>query len=390
MPSASSTLGWAASGAAAPDGQDRGSPLVGGDTVRVAILGIFLILSVGALFMGKSLLLPVTLAFLFALVLSPVVRTLRRRGIPEVVTAFLLVVVLGIVLAVGFRTLSGPVSYWIDNAPRIGWELRYKLADLRQSIEEFRKVQEQIREATEQDAEPGTEQVVVREPGLFDEAASSATQFVAGTGLMFVLLLFLLASGDLFHEKLVRSLPTLRDKKQGLRIAYDVERAVSRYLFTITMINIGLGVAVGAGMFALGMPNPLLWGVAAALLNFVPFLGAIAGIVLVAVVALVSFPTPEQAALAPLLYLACNIVESQFVTPTVLGRRLQINAVAVFLAIAFWGWLWGVVGVFIAVPLLIVVKVFAARVEGLGPLNEFLSARHADAGDNDRGSGVPV
>ena len=124
MPSASSTLGWAASGAAAPDGQDRGSPLVGGDTVRVAILGIFLILSVGALFMGKSLLLPVTLAFLFALVLSPVVRTLRRRGIPEVVTAFLLVVVLGIVLAVGFRTLSGPVSYWIDNAPRIGCELR--------------------------------------------------------------------------------------------------------------------------------------------------------------------------------------------------------------------------------------------------------------------------
>ena len=201
--------------------------------------------------------------------------------------------------------------------------------------------------------------------------------------MTFVLLLFLLASGDMFYEKLVRVLPTLTDRKRGLRIAYDIEREVSRYLLTITIINFALGAVIGAGLFVLGMPNPILWGLIAALLNFVPYIGAITGMAVVSVVAMVSFPTLGHALLAPAFYMFCSAIEGQFITPALVGRRLQINAIAVFLAIVFWGWIWGVIGVFVAVPMLIVVKVFCRHIESLSGLDEFLSARDNPVPDSD-------
>jgi predicted PurR-regulated permease PerM len=194
-------------------------------------------------------------------------------------------------------------------------------------------------------------------------------------GVTLILLLFLLASGDMFYEKLVKSLPTLTDKKRGVRIARTVQREVSRYLLTISLINTGLGAVIAAGMLAIGMPNPVLWGVLAALLNFIPYLGSLLGIVLVGLVALVSFDAIWPALLAPLIYLACTAVEAQLVTPLVIGRRLEMNPVVIFLAIAFWGWLWGIVGALIAVPLLVILKVFADHVESLSAAGEFLSAR---------------
>jgi predicted PurR-regulated permease PerM len=160
-----------------------------------------------------------------------------------------------------------------------------------------------------------------------------------------------------------------------LRIARDIEREVSHYLLTITAINICLGIVIGTGMYFVGMPNPVLWGITATVLNFIPVLGAAVGIVVVGVVALVSMPTLGQALLAPGIYLACNAFEGQFFTPAMVGNRLQINSVAVILAIAFWGWLWGFIGVLVAVPLLIVIKVLSNHVEGLGGLSEFLGPR---------------
>jgi predicted PurR-regulated permease PerM len=134
-------------------------------------------------------------------------------------------------------------------------------------------------------------------------------------------------------------------------------------------------VAVGTGMFLIGMPNPVLWGVIAALLNFIPYIGALLGVALVALIAFVTFDTIWMALLAPFIYLTCTTIEGQIVTPLILGRRLEMNTVAIFLAIAFWGWLWGIAGALIAVPLLVTVKVFADHVEGLAALGEFLAAR---------------
>jgi predicted PurR-regulated permease PerM len=168
-------------------------------------------------------------------------------------------------------------------------------------------------------------------------------------------------------------LPTFRDKKRALTIAYDVEREVSQYLLTITFINILFGSYVAAVMAVVGIPNPILWGVAAIFLNYIPYIGALVGIAMVSVVALISFETITYAMIPPLLYLGGAIVEGQILTPIFLGRRLELNSVAIFIFVALWSWLWGIVGAIIAVPLLVSVKVFCDHFEGLAAFGEFLS-----------------
>lgn len=345
--------------------------------VQSAIIGLFILAFFAVLYLAQALFIPVTLAFLFALVLSPVVRAFRKRGIPEAVTAALLVLVMAAVVSGGIYTLSGPISKWVANAPEIALQLRYKLSRLREPLEEVKKAQKQVEQATQQPTDPNVQQVVVQQPGFLSRAAEGVPEVAAGIVLGLVLLLFLLASGDLIYEKVVGALPTLTDKKRGLRIVKDVEREVSRYLFTISIINCCLGAVIGTGLYFIGMPNPALWGVCATFLNFIPYVGAISGIVIVGAVAAVSFPSIGSALLAPGLYALCTFFEGQIITPALLGRRLQMNGVAIFLAIALWGWLWGFIGIFIAVPMLIVLKVFSRHVSGLHSIEELLSERRS-------------
>jgi predicted PurR-regulated permease PerM len=166
-------------------------------------------------------------------------------------------------------------------------------------------------------------------------------------------------------------------------VVYDVERDVSRYLFTVALINAALGVAVGAGLWLIGMPTPFLWGVTAALFNFLPYVGPLVTILLVAVMSIVSFDSIGYAMLAPAFVIFCQVVEGQILTPLIVGRRLELNAVAIFIAVAFWSWLWGFIGALLAVPLLVVVKVFCDHFEGLQNFGNFLSAQQSpDNGDD--------
>lgn len=346
--------------------------------VKISIIGSFMIMAFAVLYFAQSLLLPVVLGFLLALIFSPVVRTLQRYGVPEVVSAVVVVATIGISVAGGAISMSGPIAQWVDDIPRIGFELKSKLASLREPVEKLKQAEQQVEEATGEASDRNVQQVVVKEPGLISRAASGAPDIIAGVGLTLVLLMFLLASGDMFYEKLVRVLPTLTDKKRGLTIAKAVEREVSRYLLTITGINAGLALAIGIAFHFIGMPNPVLWGTLAGLLNFIPYVGALVGVVVAAMVAIISFPTLGEAAIAPAIYLAFTMLEGQFITPVLVGRRLQVNAISVLLSVSLWGWLWGFAGTLIAVPVLIVVKVFALHVEGLGGLLEFLSPRHSD------------
>ena len=340
----------------------------------ISVIGTFGVLSLGCIYIAQDLLFPITLAFLLSLVFSPVVRTFARVRIPRVLTAFTIVLGLTATAIAGVYGLSGPVSGWIDEAPQIERQLRLRLADLGEPLDKLRDAQKQVSEATDQNNEgDDVQKVVVAEPNLISQAAQGAPGIATGIALMLVLLLFILSGGDLVYEKMVRALPTFGDRRKGLRIAHDVEREVSRYLATISAINIILGIVIGTLMAAIGMPNPFLWGVAAAVLNFVPVLGALCGVMLVGVVALVSVQTTSEALLAPALYLACTALEGQLITPALVGNRLRINSIAIILAIAFWGWLWGFVGVLVAVPLLIVTSVIANHVEGLGGLRELLS-----------------
>lgn len=339
----------------------------------ISVIGTFGILMLGCLYVAQSLLLPIVLGFLLSLVFSPLVRALARFRIPQTVTAFAVVLALSASVIAGIYGLSGPISGWIDEAPNIERQLRLRLADLGEPLDKLREAQKQVSEATDQNnGDEDVQKVVVAEPNLISQAAQGAPDILAGIALMLVLMLFILSGGDRVYQKLIRSLPTFGDRRKGLRIAHDVEREVSRYLATITAINITLGIVIGTLMAIVGLPNPVLWGIAAAVLNYVPILGAMTGVVIVAVVSLVSMQTTGQALVAPALYLTCTVIEGQLITPMLVGNRLKINSVAIVLAIALWGWLWGFVGVLVAVPLLIVASVISNHVEGLGGLRELI------------------
>jgi predicted PurR-regulated permease PerM len=353
--------------------------------IRSLLIGIFILMTVYALYFARAFFMPVILAFLLALTLTPIVRLLRKRGIPEVVSATLLVLLSVCVFAVAGYLLSGPVIDLINNTSSIGQQLTERLAQLRRPFEKIMEITHQIEGLTETAQVPDVQKVAVAQSGILSSAAGNILSAGTGLTIIFVLSLFLLASGTMFYVKIIQSFASLSEKKRALRVVYDVEREISHYLLTVTIINTGLGTVIGLGLWGLGMPNPLVWGTAAALLNFLPYVGALMTILLVAVIALISFDSISYALLAPGFVLLCDVVEGQLVTPMVVGRRLEINAVAIFIAIAFWSWLWGFVGALMAVPLLVVIKVFCDHFDGLRHVGNFLAAQHTDTPDDENG-----
>ncbi len=349
--------------------------------IRFSIIGIFIILLVGAVHFAKEILLPVALAFMLTLTLSPVVRFFARFRIPEVVSSLAIVLALLGSAVTGVIYLSGPVSGWIDGAPQTEWQIRRKLASMRGPVDAAVNASKKVEEITSGTSDPQVQKVVVQQPGLISRLADGALAVVSIAGVTLVLMFFLLASGRLFYEKLVRVLPTLTEKKRAIRVVNAVEEEVSVYLLTISVINVSLGVAIAGVMWTLGMPNPILWGVMAAGLNFIPYVGALIGVGVVAVVALVSFDSVGSAMVAPALYFACTTIEGQFVTPALLGKRLEMNAVAVFVSVAGWGWLWGVPGAMMAVPFLVSLRVMCDHFPELSAVGEFLSGRTMEDDD---------
>ena len=360
----------------APDDADPSDLLQATRRTNRILSGILLVLVGAAFYAAAAFFMPVVLALLLALTLSPLVRWLHRRGMGEGIAAALVVLLLAFGIGGTFAALSTPFANLVDDAPNMATEVREKFEQIRAPLETVTDVAEQVDDAT--GGEAGVQQVTVQQPGILSQVAGSALSIITTTAIVIILTLFLLASGDHFSEQIVKSFGTLPDKKRALRTVRDVEGEISRYLLTITIINACLGVAVGTAMWLLGMPTPVLWGVLAALVNFLPYIGSLVGIAIVAVVSLATFPTVGAAILPPLAYFACTAVEGQFVTPTVVGRRLRINTVAVFVAVAFWSFLWSIPGALMAVPILVFLKVLCDNVEGLHGLGRFLSAEADD------------
>ncbi|NND89848.1 MAG: AI-2E family transporter [Granulosicoccus sp.] len=340
------------------------------------ILFIHLILVIGCIcYFAKDLLMPMALGVLITLTMAPVVRQLSRRKVPAPVSAVLLVVTVGgFISSLGY-VLANPLTEMIESIPRITRSLEFKLLPYKESVEAISEAGKQVEKMAAGDDQP--ERVVIEQPGIISSTASTVANGLTTVMLAFVLSLFMLASGTLFHEKLVSVMPRLEDKKRALGVAYSVERSVSRYLLTVALINVGLGVVIMLLLFLTGTPNPVLWGVMAALLNFLPFAGALVGVGLLTIVSLGTAPTLPAAMLAPLIYFTCTTIEGNFVTPAIVGRRLQLNIVAVFLAVVIWGWLWGIGGALMAVPILLVVKILSDHVESWKVFGEFLSGREA-------------
>jgi predicted PurR-regulated permease PerM len=337
---------------------------------RTALIGIFILGIVAALYFARDFLVPVVFAFFIALTFRPTVRRLTRYNFPPWAAATGFAAILIIAGFAAVYIASGPIAGWIADAPQIQRTFMQKIGS---GVVNFTQ---DIQDATTPANGAEVQEVVVKQPvlpTLLSLAANYPVNFFIKLTATLVIAIFLMASGDLFYEKLVRVLPTLTDKKNALHIVHDVEREVSAYLLTFTAINAGVGLAVAISFRLLGMPTPHLWALLAFVFNFIPYIGPIAGMALSGIVSIVVFDSLGYALLAPVAYAVCIGIESQFVSPHVLSRRLQLNSVAILLALAFGAWVWGIAGVVVAVPVLVTFRVFCSHLESLAGVGEFLS-----------------
>jgi predicted PurR-regulated permease PerM len=350
---------------------ERGMGNVHTRSLEVAILCVLAVLY--TLYLAREVVVPVVFAVLLKLFFSPVMRALRKAHIPDALSAALVILIVLSIFGLGGYAISAQAQGWIANAPKAMATASAKLKKLRQPVERVTRTAEQMESATGVSGEqPQTREVVVRGPSLLSRVFGTTTSLVAGLLEVIVLLFFLLAGGELFLQKLVKVLPNLPDKKRAVTIARETETSISTYLSTILLINACEGTVVAIIMALLGMPNPVLWGAVAGLLEFIPYLGAATMVVILSVAGLTTFPTVGHAMLVPAAFLLVTIIQAYFVSPQLLGRRLTLNPVAIFVGLAVWFFIWGIPGAFMAVPLLAATKIFCDHIEALAPIGEFL------------------
>jgi predicted PurR-regulated permease PerM len=336
-------------------------------TVLVVIASFY------TLYFARAFFLPVTFGLLLNLLLSPFVRTLKRARIPYPIGAALVVLSIVAAVGVGGYFLADPAQEWITKAPQSVAAANVKIRKLRKPMEQVTKSADQMaRAATIGSPSTRPQEVTLAGPTLMDRFVQTSASFLAGALETLVLLYFLLASGDLFLQKLTKMLPEFRDKKKAVAIARETETSISMYLTTVALINVLEGGVVTGVMLALGMPNPVLWGVLVLFLEFIPYLGALVMVGVLTLAALSTFDSVGHIVAVPASYLAINLVQAYVVTPLLLGRRLTLNPVAILMGLILWWEIWGVAGAFIAVPLLAAFKILCDHIETLAPVGEFL------------------
>ncbi|WP_336491950.1 AI-2E family transporter [Methylobacterium nigriterrae] len=343
----------------------------------VGILVLSLLAIVYTLYLGREIILPIVLALVLKLLLGPVMRILHERlRLPNSLAAALLIlVVFGAIAGVGF-TISIPASGWIQRAPESLSLLKEKLAVLHHPLDLLQQGLHAIESLTATTGQAEQSQTVTARPasGLAGYLATSTAAILARFFTTMILLFFLLASGDRLLRGFVEVLPTFSNKRQAVEIAHEIGTNISGYLLTITMMNALVGVATGLAMWACGLGTPLLWGAAAFLLNYIPILGPLAGIVIFFVAGVLSLDWPWYALMPASLYLLIHIAEGETITPMLLAKRFTLNPVLVIVSLFFWHMLWGVPGALLAVPLLAMLKIMADRIEPLKPVGHIIGS----------------
>ncbi len=347
-----------------------------------ALSGIFFLMSMYTMYFAAALIMPIVLALLLSLALSPVAGLLERLYVPRPIGALLVMLAVSAVMAAAVYALASPAAKWLEKAPTELQKMEYKLAWVKEPIRKIEATREQIEDlasagrSTEAEATAAAAAAAAESSqpsfSLINAVLTRTPEVFFGIAVMLILLYFLLASGDAFLKKLVRIAPSLRDKIRVVETARDIQQHVSVYLGTITLINIGVGIAVSLGMYLAGMPNPILWGTMTGVLNFIPYLGVAISIVIVTFASLLTFETVGQVLLPPALIFAVNVVEGQFLTPIITGRRLALSPVAIFITLVVLGWMWGIIGVLIAVPVLATIKLVCDQLEPLSSVATLL------------------
>jgi predicted PurR-regulated permease PerM len=359
----------------APASEPASGPLSAAAATKTTPMQIVLIVLgvIAFLYFARPVVLPVFLACVAGMTLKPLIRWLSCCRIPPTLSAAVVLCFLVAAVGVGFFQLGRPALTWMNEAPRHMTELRQRVQKIFPRITRFNQAAAAVNNlgATEEEKKAPT--VEIKESRGTSSILNWTGTLLVGIGETLVLVYLLLASGDLFLQKLVRVMPTLSDKKRAVEVSHEIQQNISNYLFSVSLINIGLGIVVSGGLYFMGVPNAAMWGMLVAVLNFVPYFGPVAGVILLATVGLLAFDTLWNGLLPPVWYLLLHLLEANLITPVLLGRRFTLNPVAIFVSLIFWMWLWGVPGALLSVPILVSIKVVCDRVPAMSSVSELLS-----------------
>jgi predicted PurR-regulated permease PerM len=318
------------------------------EVVAIALVGLLIISVITVLYVAKAFFLPVVMAFVIGTMLSPAAGFLERYKIPRAAGSVLLVLGVGAFCTFIVGLIASPAIEWSNRLPELGARLKDKLHIFDRPLALWQEVQGML---------GGSDPLTTFHLPKF-EWVQPTLEFLSPTFteflLFFATLLLFIASWKDLRRSLILTFGDRTSRLRTLRIINEIEEHLGGYLLTVTMINVAVGIATGVICALAGMPNPAGLGALAATLNYLPYIGPVAMFVVLVIVGLVTFPTVSGAMVAPLLFVALTFIEGHFITPTIVGRRLALNALAVLLALGFWTWLWGPMGAFLASPLLIV------------------------------------
>lgn len=350
-----------------PPGQTaNGASLRGRSELRAIKRGIIVmlvILVLGICYLAQDILVPIVLALLLSLLLSPVV-TMQERflRLPRALGSLLTLVAVVALLCYAAASLSEPAQKWIAHAPKTARTIERRLRSFREPIRQAQEAGKKIEEIT------GTQHsktVVSTQPDWLSDMATNAPRALGEIAAVLLLMYFFLSSGNGFLRRTVEVAPTLREKRVVVSIAREVQDEISRYLVMLCLINLCLGLLVAGALALLDVPNPLMWGSVAAILNFAPYVGAVCMLFALTLVGFSTFDSLGHALAVPGAFLILTSIEGQLVTPTIIGRRLSLNPTVVFVWLLLWGWLWGVVGILLAGPMLACFRIICQHVYAL-------------------------
>ena len=324
---------------------------------RIATIGIFVLLLIAAFYFCRPVLLPVLAAMVVGATLAPLIKRASNYGVASWASAVVLISLLLGLAGVVVTLLAAPVAEWINKGPDVANTIRQKLYVLDRPLAALRELQNVLMPSSGPAVavEPSQISMVTPVVAFITPAVIQAVLFLA------TLLFFLAGQGEL--RRYLASLFAGRDAKlRFIRISNDIEENLASYVAVMTAINVVLGTIVGIGAWLFGLPNPVVLGILTMLFNYIPYIGPACVALTLFAIGLVTFPTLSYALLPPACFVALTTVEGQIITPTILGHSLTLNPLAVLLSIAFWAWMWGPMGAFLAVPLLIVAQVIFEHV----------------------------
>lgn len=330
---------------------------------------------IGALYWGRDLIIPIFLAFFLSLLLRPVLRRTRKLGVPDIASSFAVIFLVAMLFAAGLYSLVGQGTYWLAAAPDSIERVRRMVFTYAGPMDDLAKATEAFHSLTRTNNASTPLPVVVQSQEATFTILGTSGHIIAAAIIVFVLAFFLLSFSDTLLKQAVESRPSFSQKRNVVELLYKVENGISRYLATITIINFGLGLVTGLTLWLVGIPNPFLWGVMVATMNYVPHVGAFACMAVLFVVGAVTQESLSWGLLVASVFALLTTAESYLVTPLVLSRSLQLSPLAVILFVLFWGWLWGIVGGLMAAPLLAVLKIICDQFEVLQPWGIMLSGK---------------